>query len=151
DEQSKHALLQIPLLYGDPANVLKHVSAIAINKPMQDKAERMLYLLEILTVYGVESFVTFDFGLINHMAYYTDVIIQGFVEDFGRPVLMGGRYNQLAEQLYRPMPAIGFAFYMDAIFTCMKQQSLFPDVNLSIDIHIYYTQTKQGFALTTAQ
>ena len=39
-----------------------------------------------------------DLGLINHMGYYSDVIFQGFVGKFGKPVLMGGRYNQLGNE-----------------------------------------------------
>src|SRR5699024_3161680 len=151
DTRSKHALLNIPLLYGDPVNAIDQASAVAITKPMQDKVQRMLHLLEILTIYGVEHCVTFDFGLINHMDYYSDIIFQGFVEHFGKPVLMGGRYNHLAEQFNKPMPAIGFAFHMDAIFECLKQQSLFPAMKTLIDIHIIYTRSKQREALTTAQ
>lgn len=151
NEQSKHAIMQIPLLYGEPHTVMEQVAAIAINKPMQDKVEQMLYLLEVLTMYGLEPFVTFDFGLINHMDYYSDIIFQGFVEHFGKPVLMGGRYNHLAEQIHQPMPAIGFAFDMDAVFDCLKQQSLFPTVEMSIDLHVFYTHSKQKEALTTAQ
>lgn len=151
DERSKHALMQVPLLYGNPEHVMEQASAIAINKPMQDKVERMSSLLEVLTLYGAESFVTFDLGLINHMNYYSDIIFQGFVEQFGKPVVMGGRYNHLAEQFNQPMPAIGFAFDMDAIFACLKQQALFPTVKMRIDIQIYYTYSKQKEALATAQ
>lgn len=150
-KQSKHALLQVPLLYGEPKRVIDQASDVALNQPMQDKVGRMVHLLELLKLYGVESFVTFDLGLINHMDYYSDIIFQGFVEHFGKPVLMGGRYNHLAEQFSQPMPAIGFAFYMDAIFECLKQQSLFPAMKEPVDIHIFYTPLKQKEALTTAQ
>ena len=49
------------------------------------------------------------------MGYYSDVIFQGFVEKVGKPVLMGGRYDQLANEFGAEIPAIGFACQVDAL------------------------------------
>ncbi|MEN1968450.1 ATP phosphoribosyltransferase regulatory subunit [Lentibacillus sp. N15] len=151
DAQSKHSLLQIPLLYGTPQTVIDRAASVALNAQMQEKVQSMLHLLEVLTVYGVEQFITFDLGLINHMDYYSDIIFQGFVENFGKPVLMGGRYNHLAEQFNRPMPAIGFAFDTDSIMDVMEQEALFPNKGSTIDIYIFYARQKLQEALTAAQ
>lgn len=151
DTQSKDALRQMPLLYGTPEKVIARAESIALNQQMRKTVQSMVDLLEVLTLYKVEPFISFDLGLINHMNYYSDIIFQGFVENFGKPVLMGGRYNHLAEQFNQPMPAIGFAFDIDSISDIMDQAALFPDLQPPFNIYMYYVKRKQQEALSTAQ
>src|SRR5699024_11623014 len=47
--------------------------------------------------------------------YYSDIIFQGFIEKVGKPVLMGGRYNTLANQFNANIPAVGFACNLDLL------------------------------------
>src|SRR5699024_11015828 len=49
------------------------------------------------------------------MDYYSDIIFQGFIEKVGKPVLMGGRYNTLANQFNANIPAVGFACNLDLL------------------------------------
>ncbi|WP_088051124.1 ATP phosphoribosyltransferase regulatory subunit [Virgibacillus dakarensis] len=149
--ESKKSLLQIPLLYGDPEKVIKHAESVALNNQMQEKVTDLHSLLEGLKLYDAEQFISFDLGLINHMNYYSDIIFQGFVENYGKPVLMGGRYDQLAEQFERALPAIGFAFDIAAVLQVMSQQSLFPVMDPAVDIQILYTESKRREALSSGQ
>ena len=71
--------------------------------------------MRFLKLYGLETNIVMDLGLINHMGYYSDVIFQGFVEKFGKPVLMGGRYNQLGNEFGASLPAIGFACEVESL------------------------------------
>ncbi|MGY0693611.1 ATP phosphoribosyltransferase regulatory subunit [Virgibacillus sp. FSP13] len=150
DTKGKYALEQIPLLYGIPEDVIDRAKTASLNSQMDKKLQDLTKIIEVLKLYGAEKFISLDLGLINHMNYYSDIIFQGFVENFGKPVLMGGRYDQLAEQFNRAMPAIGFACDIDSIFTVLEQRSLILDDKSHIDILIYYTTSKQKEALSTA-
>ncbi|WP_099156543.1 ATP phosphoribosyltransferase regulatory subunit [Virgibacillus ndiopensis] len=147
----RHSLQQIPFLYGNTEDVMKRAEAVILNERMNDTLHNLIEVNELLKIYKLDQFVSFDLGLINHMNYYSDIIFQGFVENFGKPVLMGGRYNHLAEQFNTKIPAIGFACDVDSIFSAMQQQALFPTIESLVDFHISYSPTTQRDALITAQ
>lgn len=71
--------------------------------------------------------IVINFGLLNQMTYYSDIIFQGFIKGVGKPVLMGGRYDTLTEQFGMEIPAIGFACDIDLILnmwenSCPKEK-----------------------------
>ena len=103
---------------------------------MNDKIDYLTKVYEIVKVYGLENNIVMDLGLINHMGYYSGVIFQGYVESFGKPVLMGGRYDQLGLEFGATMPAIGFACEIESLVKAsnVKVES---SQNL-IDIKILY-------------
>ncbi|ASN07177.1 ATP phosphoribosyltransferase regulatory subunit [Virgibacillus necropolis] len=141
---------QVPFLYGNFMEVINRAEEIALNEQMKDKLKKLKKLYEILQFYEVENDVSLDLGLINHMDYYSDIIFQGFVENVGKPVLMGGRYDQLADQLNATIPAIGFAFDVDFLVEAMDQHNLFPEVKTDIDIVLLYEKTRQRDAIKSA-
>ncbi len=56
-----------------------------------------------------------DFSILNDADYYNGLIFQGFVAGVARPVLFGGRYDNLLRRFDKPQGAIGFALYLDAL------------------------------------
>ncbi|SDR04586.1 ATP phosphoribosyltransferase regulatory subunit [Virgibacillus salinus] len=150
DKELCDAVQAIPLLYGDPEDVIKRASKIALNEKMQQKIKNLSDIYDVLKAYGVEDSVIFDLGLINNMNYYSGVIFQGFVASFGKPVLMGGRYDHLAEQFDTSIPAIGFACEVDNLLHSMTRKNLIANDTTSIDVIIYYENSKQKDALIAA-
>ncbi len=119
DEALKKAIGQIPMLYGNPVDVIQQARPIAITPALNKTLDYLLEVYEILELYGVGNNVVVDLGLINQMGYYSDVIFQGFVEKFGKPVLMGGRYDQLGEKFGATLPAIGFACEIESLIQAL--------------------------------
>ncbi|MFD1038292.1 ATP phosphoribosyltransferase regulatory subunit [Virgibacillus byunsanensis] len=146
----RSAIEAIPLLYGDPIMVIQKAKQVIQNENMQLKLQNLIDVFDVLHAYGVEDYVVMDLGLINNMNYYSGIIFQGYVEDFGKPVLMGGRYNNLAEQFSDEVPAIGFAFEIDYLFQAMKQQYSPLQEKTLVDFIVYYDTEKQSEALFTA-
>ncbi|QUW22863.1 ATP phosphoribosyltransferase regulatory subunit [Sporosarcina sp. Marseille-Q4063] len=130
------ALIKIPLLYGNPADVSERARNIVQTVKMDETLDYLLTVYEILKLYGLENNIVLDLGLINHMGYYSDVIFQGFVEKFGKPVLMGGRYNQLGDEFGADLPAIGFACEVESLVTALTTDTVSP--RTPIDIKILY-------------
>jgi len=105
----------IPFLYGDPVEVSEKARALVQTTKLHDTLDYLMKVYEILTVYGLEKYLVLDLGLINHMDYYSGVIFQGFVGKFGKPVLMGGRYDKLGNEFGSNLPAIGFACEVESL------------------------------------
>lgn len=95
DQNVKDIVGKIPFLYGSPKSIRQKMSDVTLTKKIEKKINHLLEIVDVLTMYGLEEHIALDLGLINHMDYYSDVIFQGYVENIGEPVVMGGRYNQL--------------------------------------------------------
>ena len=146
----EHAFQAIPLLHGTPHTVLEETKSIIQNEKMQRILDNLTDILDALDDYGVLDHITLNLGLINNMDYYTDIIFQGFVENIGKPVLMGGRYNQLAEQFGKAMPAIGFAYEVDFLLEAMKQHQLTRKITDEKPLYLHYAPERRRDAFSTA-
>lgn len=115
NETIANVIEKIPFLYGNPADVAEQASDLLVTQKLINKLNHLVEVYEIIKMYGMENNVIMDLGLINHMGYYSDIIFQGFVGKFGQPVLMGGRYDQLATKFGANIPAIGFACEIESL------------------------------------
>lgn len=106
----REVLVQIPTLYGSLHQIEERLEQYTAEQAVKETLEKMKSLSTYLNVYGLEEQVVFDFGLVNKMDYYSDLLFQAYVDGSGRPVLMGGRYDALSERLGGELEAIGFAF-----------------------------------------
>ncbi|HLS20455.1 MAG TPA: ATP phosphoribosyltransferase regulatory subunit [Bacillota bacterium] len=147
DEKLKQAVQQIPLLYGQPEDVFHQAKDIVLNDTLQSYLQYLQNLYDILIDYGVSEHIVIDLGLVNHMDYYSGIIFQGFVHTVGKPVLMGGRYDELSKQFQANIPAIGFAIDIDTLLLSL------PIINPTIksnDIVITYVPSKRQESLSFA-
>ena len=124
EEECKRAIEMIPFLYGNPVDVSARAKEIPLTEKMNEKLDYLTNVYEIVKVYGLEDNIVMDLGLINHMGYYSDVIFQGYVERYGKPVLMGGRYDQLGNEFGATLPAIGFACEIESFVEASADQEV---------------------------
>lgn len=150
DTDVRAAIQAIPLLYGDPLNVIEQAKEIIQNKKMQAILQNLIDVFDVLKDYQAEDSVVFNLGLINNMNYYSGIIFQAFVNNIGKPVLMGGRYDNLVMQNNEQMPAIGFAFEIDYLLDALRQQNLAAARPAPADMVIYYEKAKQRDALAAS-
>ncbi|MFZ3577590.1 ATP phosphoribosyltransferase regulatory subunit [Virgibacillus sp. DJP39] len=150
-EELQYLLIQIPYLYGDFTAVTKRAKELLISDSMVEQIQKLEDLHKILKLYDVDRFVSLDLGLINHMDYYSGIIFQGYVENVGKPVLMGGRYDQLASQIGSDLPAIGFACESDVLLEALDQGNLFKPDAAHIDVLITYDTVRQKEAIQSAE
>lgn len=148
DQQMIEKIEMIPELYGEPAEVIERAKKIVLNKQMEEKLYRLLDLYKHLKEYNVENHLVLDLGLINHMDYYSGIVFQGFVNTIGKPILMGGRYDQLANQFNASIPAIGFACDVETLLQGTQQQ-IEPATFVDIIINYEKTERKYAIRLTT--
>lgn len=145
EQEIADSIASIPFLYGNTDKVLKKARKIYNTEIMIKKLNHLEEVYSILKMYGLEDKVILDLGLINHMGYYSDIIFQGFVGEIGEPVLMGGRYDKLAEEFGSSIKAIGFACKVDTLLKAVEED-LLPKLTLH-DIHVCYEKDEMTEAI----
>ncbi|MCL2433965.1 MAG: ATP phosphoribosyltransferase regulatory subunit, partial [Clostridia bacterium] len=113
DGPLKEKLMKLPTLYGGAEVVAQ---ACALTKSPQAHAA-LDALTEIHKSMG--DSIAFDLGLAPRFGYYTGVTIQGLAPGAGRPVLFGGRYDNLLSRFGRELPAVGFSINISQLLAAM--------------------------------
>lgn len=147
----KHIILQIPYLYGAPEKIMKEAQEYICNEEMKKALENLNHVYRILKDYGYEKYISIDLGLIHHIDYYTGVIFKGYVNNYGKAVLSGGRYDGLTKQYGCYMPATGFGLNIDELLEVLNMYNINKNFTCETDYLILYDETsrKKGFELAS--
>lgn len=122
-EPYKSILLKAADLFGNMGS-LDEAKALVKNKRSQAAIERLEKLYEVLKLYGVEEYVSFDLGMLSKYNYYTGVIFKAYTYGVGNAVIKGGRYDNLLSRFGKEAPAIGFAIVVDDLLEALKSQKV---------------------------
>ncbi|MFD2627272.1 ATP phosphoribosyltransferase regulatory subunit [Oceanobacillus kapialis] len=150
-EDLREAIQAIPMLYGAPKEVMQQIPSNLLDEEMRKNLTNLAEIVDLLEDYEVGEHIVLNLGLINNMNYYSDVIFQGFVEQVGHPLLMGGRYNQLGDHYGVDLPAIGFAFEVDVLQEALFHPGQLTEATNEPTLLIIYEKSKQREAFRTAQ
>ncbi|GAA0452366.1 ATP phosphoribosyltransferase regulatory subunit [Alkalibacillus silvisoli] len=126
EEWVKDQLVQLINLFGEPDDVLSKVEDFKMNHGMNQSIKRLTELVNQLKRLGYEQYISVDLGLVNHLNYYTETMFQGYIEGYGKPIIQGGRYDQLTKYFDLKTSAIGFGIYVDDLINIVKMQSRLP-------------------------
>ena len=141
-EPYKSSLLRVADMFGD-INSLSEAKNMVQNKRSLNAIERLENIYEVLKLYEVEEFVSFDLGILSKYNYYTGVIIKAFTYGVGDAIVKGGRYNNLLQQFGKEASAIGFTIVVDEILEALGRQNV--DLPIKADkIKIIYN--KENYA-----
>ncbi len=106
---------------------------------------------DLLAIYGVEDYVTFDLGLIRSYQYYTGIIFSGYTFGSGEPIVSGGRYDDLLGHFGTEKPAIGFAILLDQLLLALERQHIpFAPENERTVILYHLTRSKEAIQKANA-
>ena len=119
----QNAFNMIPDLYGN-AEVIGQARGLTQNRRAIAACDRLSRIYEILSAYGCEDYVTFDFGMLTEYRYYTGIIFQAYTYGTGDAIIKGGRYDQLLEHFGKKAPAIGFTTEVDALLMALERQRI---------------------------
>lgn len=146
-DKYKKLLSNIPYLYGDIDEVIKKANQLAINDTMKKAVENLYEIYEIIKDYGYQEYVFVDLGLINHIHYYSGMIFQGYIDNFGFPVLSGGRYDDLLKKFGKEIAATGFAMNMDQVLQATSQHNLLSIYKTEKDYLVLYEKEQRKWAI----
>ena len=117
DDKVAEAITELPNLYGDYQTVLEKAKKYVLNEKISEGIAELEELCNILCDYGSLDNIKLDLSMITDLKYYSGTIFQGYVEGISAEVLKGGRYDDLAKNFGKNLPAIGFAIDMDEILS----------------------------------
>lgn len=120
---SKEAFGKMNELLGG-VDILEKAKNIAPNSKGVMALRRLEKIYEILKLYGVEKFVTFDLSMSGIYGYYTGIIFRGYTYGTGDAIVKGGRYDHLVEKFGKKSASIGFAIVIDELMKALIRQKI---------------------------
>lgn len=122
-QEDREAILKISDLFGT-CEVLQEAQRVANNTCSRQAVARLKEVYEILKLYGVERYVSFDLAMVSKYHYYTGIIFNAYTYQAGAAIAKGGRYDNLVGKFGKPSPAIGFVTLIDDLMNAMSRQKI---------------------------
>ena len=122
-EKYRIILLKSADLFGG-VDILQEAKESVTNERAIAAIERLERIYEVLCIYGVEKYVSFDLGMLSKYHYYTGIIIKAYTYGVGDAVVTGGRYDKLLGYFGKAKPAVGFMIVIDSLMEAISRQKL---------------------------
>ncbi|HIR26751.1 MAG TPA: ATP phosphoribosyltransferase regulatory subunit [Candidatus Choladousia intestinigallinarum] len=148
DETLKKMFSSLSGLFGG-REVLDQARELAAGKKALASLDRLEEIWEILKLYQVEKYVSFDLGMLNRYRYYTGIIFRGYTLGTGDAVVKGGRYDHLLGHFGKDAPSVGFVAVIDQLLVAMNRQKITQPVSVK-HCMILYEKEKRGEAIRRA-
>lgn len=149
--ENKDKIKNVTDLFGN-VDILKDAKVKAGNVRSVQAVKRLEELYELLCLYGIEQYVTFDLGMLSKYKYYTGIIFRAYTFGTGDAVVKGGRYDNLLSQFGKKSAAIGFCIVVDHLMSALIRQKIELPVERNQVIVIYdKTSVKTAVAFAREQ
>lgn len=132
----KEVFLRLPQLFGS-VSILEEARKLTTNARAQGAIDRLLQIHEVLKIYRLERYVSFDLGMLSKYNYYTGVIFRAFTKGTGEAIVKGGRYDKLLGLFGKDSGAIGFSLMLDSLFLALKRQNIHVPMGMGKCIYVY--------------
>jgi ATP phosphoribosyltransferase regulatory subunit len=119
-DRDRETLLRLPLLRGGPRilDTARELGGDAVERA----TSRLQATFEALSERGVGDRVQLDLGLLRDLGYYTGAILEVYDPALGHILGGGGRYDELMGRFGRPLPAAGFALYLERVHIAQAEE-----------------------------
>lgn len=142
-------LLQSSDVIGSMDSLLEAKKAVK-NERSLAAISRLEEIYKVLTLYGVEKYVSFDLSMLSKYHYYTGIVFKAYTYGVGVPIIKGGRYNNLLQQFGKDAAAVGFAMVIDDILEAFVRQKVSGEEKECIK-NLYYTKEDYAQKLKEAK
>jgi len=144
----KQVFLKLPELFGD-------ITQIRLARTMTDNAralraiDRLERVQEILDIYGLGDYVSYDLGMLSKYTYYTGIIFKAYTYGTGEYLVTGGRYDKLLVQFGKDAAAVGFAIVVDRLMLALSRQKIDVPVD-TVQTMVLYERSARAAAVRLA-
>ena len=138
-EPYKSRLLKVADLFGDLLS-LQEAGELAKNQRSREAIRRLEKLYQVLELYGLTEYVSFDLGMLSKYNYYTGVIFRAYTYGVGDAIVKGGRYDNLLSQFGKDAPAVGFAVVIDNILDALSGNKIKLKIPGSAQVLVYNSE-----------
>jgi ATP phosphoribosyltransferase regulatory subunit len=118
----RELLVRLPNLRGGP-EVLEQARELG-GEATARASGRLAATFEALRARGVADRVRLDLGLLRDLGYYTGAILEVYDPALGHILGGGGRYDELMGRFGRPLPAAGFALYLERVHVAQAEEGV---------------------------
>lgn len=139
-EQYRNMLLKSAELFGG-VEILEEAKRSVTNVRAMAAIERLESIYQVLCIYGVEKYVSFDLGMLSKYNYYTGVIMKAYTYGVGDAIVTGGRYDRLLGYFGKAKPAIGFMIIIDSLMAAISRQKLPIETDKRVTVLTYRQET----------
>lgn len=119
-DAERAAIVALSSLRGG-AEVLERARMIG-GEAVERASSRLAETYEGLEEKGIAGRVQLDLGLLRDLGYYTGAILEVYDPALGHVLGGGGRYDDLLGRFGRPMPAAGFALYLERVHIAQAEE-----------------------------
>jgi ATP phosphoribosyltransferase regulatory subunit len=116
----RDVLLALPSLRGGP-EVLEAARGLG-GDAVERATRRLTATYEALSERRVADRVRLDLGLLRDLGYYTGAILEVYDPALGHLLGGGGRYDELMGRFGLPLPAVGFALYLERVHIAQAEE-----------------------------
>jgi ATP phosphoribosyltransferase regulatory subunit len=116
----RDTLLRLPNLRGG-AEVLEEARELG-GAAVERATQRLAATYEAASDRGVATRINLDLGLLRDLGYYTGAILEVYDPALGHILGGGGRYDELMGRFGRPLPAAGFALYLERVHIAQAEE-----------------------------
>ncbi len=89
--------------------------------------DRLIRIHELVNIYGLADYLSYDLGMLSKFHYYTGMIFKAFTYGVGDAIVKGGRYDALLEKFGKKAAAVGCAFLLDDMQIALSAQGALKD------------------------
>ncbi|HKM22076.1 MAG TPA: ATP phosphoribosyltransferase regulatory subunit [Lachnospiraceae bacterium] len=148
-EASKNVILKVSEMFGT-IDAMRETKALVSNQRSVSAIERLEQLYDLLCIYGIEKYVSFDLGMLSKYNYYTGIIFRAYTYGSGDAVMKGGRYDNLLSEFGKTSAAIGFVTVVDQLLSALSRQNIEIQTDTSMQLVIFYQEAAKT-AITFAE
>lgn len=138
--------LRLPQMFGS-IDILREAGSLTDNFMAKQAICHLEKLHEILKIFGVEKYVTYDLGMVNKLRYYTGVMFQAFTYGTGEFIAGGGRYDKLIGQFGKSKPSIGFSITIDYLMIALSRQKITVETDDRQSFMVLFTEHNRNVAI----
>jgi ATP phosphoribosyltransferase regulatory subunit len=120
DPAERRTLLALPGLRGGP-EVLDRARELG-GETVDRAIQRLSATYDELASRGVGARIRLDLGLLRDLGYYTGAILEVYDPAVGHVLGGGGRYDELMGRFGVPLPAAGFALYLERVHIAQAEE-----------------------------
>ena len=110
-EVASSKIVKLVRTYGDMDDVIPEIAGMV----SEEALAQLEQVRDVLEGEGLSDNVRFDFSVVNEMGYYNGIMFDGFVKGISKPVIAGGRYDNLMKRMGKKCGAVGFSVSLDAL------------------------------------
>lgn len=119
-DASTELLREVPSLRGG-VEVLAEARSLG-GEAVAKAVERVMDTYEAIEARGIADRVQLDLGLLRDLGYYTGAILEVYDPALGHVLGGGGRYDDLMGRFGRPLPAVGFALFLERLHIAQAEE-----------------------------